>query len=72
MKKNKHDLDKSLFVKAILPVIMESYPLSKIVSVKVIHDVFRVHFLRIRMNPASGIMQSYMILKNGIVLFSEN
>lgn len=64
--------DNAKFAGAILPIIKENYPLSRIITVKKIGDVFRVAFLRMRLRPDSGIQQSYIVLKDGVMLFSEN
>ncbi len=72
MKKFNHASDNAKFAGAILPVIKETFPLSRIISVKMIGDVFRVAFLRMRLRPHSGILQSYIVLKDGVMLFSEN
>jgi hypothetical protein len=72
MKELKHKSDEELFKQTILPLIKELYPLSKINNYKRKQDALRVHFLRMRFQPASAICLSFIILKNQIIQVSEN
>ncbi|HEU0064218.1 MAG TPA: hypothetical protein VFQ58_04270 [Flavisolibacter sp.] len=72
MKELKHKSDEELFNDSILPLINESYPLSKINYYKRKQDALRVNFLRMHFRPASAICLTFLILKNEIIQVSEN